>query len=94
VAPSIIFIDEIDAIGGRRGPGGFGSNDEREQTLNRLLSEMDGFEPGARVLRNGRAYQLRAGGTEPRQSLRRPQFTTPREWTPGCLSQAAWIAQA
>ena len=49
-APSIIFIDEIDAIGGRRGPGGFGSNDEREQTLNQLLSEMDGFDPGARVV--------------------------------------------
>jgi cell division protease FtsH len=49
-APSIIFIDEIDAIGGRRGPGGFGSNDEREQTLNQLLSEMDGFEPGASVV--------------------------------------------
>jgi cell division protease FtsH len=49
-APSIVFIDEIDAIGGRRGPGGFGSNDEREQTLNQLLSEMDGFEPGARVV--------------------------------------------
>jgi ATP-dependent Zn protease len=49
-APSIIFIDEIDAIGGRRGPGGFGSNDECEQTLNQLLSEMDGFEPGARVV--------------------------------------------
>ncbi len=49
-SPSIIFIDEIDAIGGRRGPGGFGSNDEREQTLNQLLSEMDGFEPGARVV--------------------------------------------
>jgi cell division protease FtsH len=49
-APSIIFIDEIDAIGGRRGPGGFGSNDEREQTLNQLLSEMDGFEPSARVV--------------------------------------------
>jgi cell division protease FtsH len=49
-APSIIFIDEIDAIGGRRGPGGFGSNDEREQTLNQLLSEMDGFEPGAKVV--------------------------------------------
>ena len=49
-APSIIFIDEIDAIGGRRGPGGFGSNDEREQTLNQLLSDMDGFEPGANVV--------------------------------------------
>jgi len=50
LAPSIVFIDEIDAIGGRRGPGGFGSNDEREQTLNQLLSEMDGFEPGSRVV--------------------------------------------
>ena len=50
LAPSIIFIDEIDAIGGRRGPGGFGSNDEREQTLNQLLSEMDGFEPDANVV--------------------------------------------
>ena len=50
LAPSIIFIDEIDAIGGRRGPGGFGSNDEREQTLNQLLSDMDGFEPDARVV--------------------------------------------
>jgi len=49
-SPSIIFIDEIDAIGGRRGPGGFGSNDEREQTLNQLLSDMDGFELGARVV--------------------------------------------
>jgi cell division protease FtsH len=49
-SPSIIFIDEIDAIGGKRGPGGFGSNDEREQTLNQLLSDMDGFEPGASVV--------------------------------------------
>jgi cell division protease FtsH len=49
-APAIIFIDEIDAIGGRRGPGGYGSNDEREQTLNQLLSDMDGFEPGANVV--------------------------------------------
>ena len=49
-SPSIIFIDEIDAIGGRRGPGGFGSNDEREQTLNQLLSDMDGFEPGTNVV--------------------------------------------
>ncbi len=49
-SPAIIFIDEIDAIGGRRGPGGFGSNDEREQTLNQLLSDMDGLEPGASVV--------------------------------------------
>jgi cell division protease FtsH len=49
-APSIIFIDEIDAIGGRRGPGGFGSNDEREQTLNQLLSDMDGFDPATSVV--------------------------------------------
>jgi cell division protease FtsH len=49
-SPAIIFIDEIDAIGGRRGPGGFGSNDEREQTLNQLLSDMDGFEPGNSVV--------------------------------------------
>jgi cell division protease FtsH len=49
-SPAIIFIDEIDAIGGRRGPGGYGSNDEREQTLNQLLSEMDGFEPGASIV--------------------------------------------
>lgn len=42
-APSIIFIDEIDAIGRARGSGGFNSNDERESTLNQLLVEMDGF---------------------------------------------------
>lgn len=43
-APCIIFIDEIDAIGKRRDSGQFGGNDEREQTLNQLLSEMDGFD--------------------------------------------------
>jgi len=43
-APSIIFIDEIDAVGRHRGSGTGGGNDEREQTLNQLLSEMDGFE--------------------------------------------------
>jgi cell division protease FtsH len=48
-APSIIFIDEIDAIGGRRG-GSFVSNDEREQTLNQLLAEMDGFDPAISVV--------------------------------------------
>ena len=49
-APSIVFIDEIDAIGGKRNTGGFASNDEREQTLNQLLAEMDGFDPDIGVV--------------------------------------------
>ena len=44
-APCIIFIDEIDAVGRQRGRGGMGGNDERENTLNQLLVEMDGFNP-------------------------------------------------
>ncbi len=43
-APCIVFIDEIDAIGQKRNAGGMGGNDEREQTLNQLLAEMDGFD--------------------------------------------------
>ena len=43
-APCIVFIDEIDAIGQKRNTGGVGGNDEREQTLNQLLAEMDGFD--------------------------------------------------
>jgi cell division protease FtsH len=43
-APAIVFIDEIDALGARRDGGGFAGNDEREQTLNQLLAEMDGFD--------------------------------------------------
>jgi len=42
-APCIVFIDEIDAVGRQRGAGMGGGNDEREQTLNQLLTEMDGF---------------------------------------------------
>ncbi|HEX3425986.1 MAG TPA: ATP-dependent zinc metalloprotease FtsH [Acidimicrobiales bacterium] len=49
-APAIIFIDEIDAIGSRRAVGGYASNDEREQTLNQLLAEMDGFDPATGVV--------------------------------------------
>jgi cell division protease FtsH len=49
-APSIIFIDEIDSIGRQRGAGLGGGNDEREQTLNQLLSEMDGFEQHESVI--------------------------------------------
>ncbi|HBX16108.1 MAG TPA: cell division protein FtsH, partial [Candidatus Magasanikbacteria bacterium] len=49
-APAIVFIDEIDAVGRRRGAGLGGSHDEREQTLNQILVEMDGFEPNAGVI--------------------------------------------
>lgn len=49
-APCIVFIDEIDAIGGKRVSGNIGGNDEREQTLNQLLTEMDGFESNSGVI--------------------------------------------
>lgn len=49
-APCIVFIDEIDAIGGKRNASGMGGNDEREQTLNQLLTEMDGFEGNSGVI--------------------------------------------
>ena len=49
-APCIVFIDEIDAIGKRRDTPGMGGNDEREQTLNQLLTEMDGFDAGKGVV--------------------------------------------
>jgi len=49
-APCIVFIDEIDAVGRQRGAGLGGGNDEREQTLNQLLVEMDGFETGSGVI--------------------------------------------
>ena len=49
-APCIVFIDEIDAIGKKRGASALGGNDEREQTLNQLLTEMDGFEDNTGVI--------------------------------------------
>ncbi|MBU0667710.1 ATP-dependent zinc metalloprotease FtsH [Patescibacteria group bacterium] len=49
-APCIVFIDEIDAVGRQRGAGLGGGNDEREQTLNQILTEMDGFETGTNII--------------------------------------------
>ncbi|MCI1722497.1 MAG: ATP-dependent zinc metalloprotease FtsH [Lachnospiraceae bacterium] len=49
-APCIVFIDEIDTIGKKRDAGGLSTNDEREQTLNQLLTEMDGFDPSKGVI--------------------------------------------
>lgn len=58
VSPSIIFIDEIDAVGRQRGAGLGGGNDEREQTLNQILSEMDGFNQGDLVIVIGATNRL------------------------------------
>src|SRR4051812_50053898 len=49
-APCLVFIDEIDAVGRMRGAGVGGGSDEREQTLNQILSEMDGFLPNEAVI--------------------------------------------
>src|SRR6202035_723846 len=49
-APAIVFIDEIDAVGRRRGAGVGPTNDEREQTLNQLLGELDGFDPRLNII--------------------------------------------
>nr|WP_218117859.1 ATP-dependent zinc metalloprotease FtsH [Nitrosomonas eutropha] len=50
MAPAIIFIDELDALGRARGAGGFGGHDEKEQTLNQLLAELDGFDPSSGIV--------------------------------------------
>lgn len=50
MAPAIIFIDELDALGRARGTGGLGGHDEKEQTLNQLLAELDGFDPSSGIV--------------------------------------------
>ena len=61
-SPCIVFIDEIDAVGRQRGAGLGGGNDEREQTLNQLLVEMDGFETGSGVIVSSCHKQTRCFG--------------------------------
>ena len=74
-APCIVFIDEIDAIGQKRSGGQYGGNDEREQTLNQLLTEMDGFEGNTGVI-------ILAATNRP-ESLD-PALTRPGRFDAGC----------
>ena len=85
-APSIIFIDELDAVGRSRGAGFGGGHDEREQTLNQLLSEMDGFDPARGGDRHGRhqpARRARPGPAPPRPLRPARGDRTPRLARPG-----------
>ena len=84
-APCIIFIDEIDAVGRHRGAGLGGGNDEREQTLNQLLVEMDGFEANEGVILI--AATNRPDVLDP--ALLRPAASTARSWCPIPTSSAA-----
>ncbi len=79
-APAIVFIDEIDAVGRRRGSGMGGGHDEREQTLNQILVEMDGFETGANVIvlaATNRADVLDPALLRPGRFDRRTEITLP-----------------
>jgi cell division protease FtsH len=79
-SPAIIFIDEIDAVGRRRGSGMGGGHDEREQTLNQILVEMDGFETGTTVIvlaATNRADVLDPALLRPGRFDRRTNITLP-----------------
>lgn len=79
-APAIIFIDEIDAVGRKRGTGMGGGHDEREQTLNQILVEMDGFETGTNVIviaATNRADVLDPALLRPGRFDRRVQISLP-----------------
>ncbi len=81
-APAIIFIDEIDAVGRKRGSGMGGGHDEREQTLNQILVEMDGFEKGANVIvlaATNRADVLDPALLRPGRFDRRVQISLPEQ---------------
>eukprot|EP01025_Chloroclados_australasicus_P045036 TRINITY_DN4911_c0_g1_i2.p2 TRINITY_DN4911_c0_g1~~TRINITY_DN4911_c0_g1_i2.p2 ORF type:complete len:410 (-),score=64.61 TRINITY_DN4911_c0_g1_i2:227-1456(-) len=80
-APCVVFVDEIDAMGIRRADAGVKTNEEREQTLNQLLSEMDGFTPGQGVVFVGATNRadlldpalMRAGRFDRKIRIRKPQ---------------------
>ena len=79
-APCIVFIDEIDAIGQKRSGGAYGGNDEREQTLNQLLTEMDGFEGNSGVMilaATNRPESLDPALTRPGRFVRRVPVELP-----------------
>ena len=85
-APCIVFIDEIDAVGRHRGAGYGGGNDEREQTLNQLLVEMDGFEANEGVIliaATNRPDVLDPALLRPGRFDRQVQVTEPRHQGPG-----------
>ena len=81
-APAIVFIDEIDAVGRQRGSGLGGGHDEREQTLNQLLAELDGFDPGKGIIVLGATNRpevldkalLRPGRFDRRITIDRPNL--------------------
>ena len=76
-APAIVFVDEIDAVGRHRGAGFGGGHDEREQTLNQLLVELDGFDTKGGVI-------VIAATNRPSSTLRccGPAGSTGRSWWP------------
>ena len=76
-SPCIIFIDEIDAVGRQRGAGLGGGNDEREQTLNQMLVEMDGFDTNSSVIVIA--------------ATNRPDFLTPHCCVRAALTVRSWF---
>jgi cell division protease FtsH len=73
-APCIIFIDELDALGRSRSPGAFSGYEEKEQTLNQLLAELDGFDPRAGVMLLAASALIEAGDACARGILEKRRF--------------------
>jgi len=86
-APCIIFIDELDALGRSRVPNAWGGHDEKEQTLNQLLAELDGFDPRAGVI-------LLAATNRPEildaALLRAGRFSIGKSWSTVRTNRVGW----